>query len=129
MANFRRVFLHLGPHKTGSSAIQLMCDENRQLLIEHGIYYPQGRWHAQLGSYFSQNKAAYIYNKHAGNTDAAAIDSSDRAYITALRAELEKANCEYLLLSSEGFIDLQPSEIARFRDFQDRKSTRLNSSH
>jgi len=117
MANFRRVFLHIGPHKTGSSAIQLMCDENRQLLIEHGIYYPQGRWHAQLGSYFSQNKAAYIYNKHAGNTDAAAIDSSDRAYITALRAELEKANCEYLLLSYEGFIDLQPSEIARFRDF------------
>jgi len=104
MHRFRRIFLHIGPHKTGSSAIQLMCDENRELLAGKGIFYPSGRWHGQLGSCFSQPKVAYVYNRHAGNVDESAIEKSDHGYLAKLEEELQDTRCQDLLLSYEGFI-------------------------
>jgi len=35
-----KLVLHVGIHKTGTSAIQAFCKENRNALIEHGILYP-----------------------------------------------------------------------------------------
>jgi hypothetical protein len=67
------LYIHIGPHKTGSSAIELMCDENRDTLAKRGSLYPQRRWHGQLGSYFARNKLAYVYNQHPGNIDLASI--------------------------------------------------------
>jgi hypothetical protein len=37
------VLLHIGPYKTGSTAIQQALFDQRAVLAEHGIYYP-GRW-------------------------------------------------------------------------------------
>ena len=34
--------VHLGPGKTGSSSIQVMLDQQRELLAQHGVYVPQG---------------------------------------------------------------------------------------
>src|SRR5437764_5915898 len=117
MKRFRRIFLHIGPHKTGSSAVQLMCDENRSRLAAAGIYYPRGRWHGQLGSYFSRRKAAYVFNRHAGNIDAAAIEASDLAYMGGLEQELNEVGTENLLFSYEGFIDLDSEELTALRNF------------
>lgn len=36
----RRIILHLGPHKTGTTALQSFFSENRGLLQAHGLYYP-----------------------------------------------------------------------------------------
>jgi hypothetical protein len=117
MKHFRQIFLHIGPHKTGTSAIQRMADENRATLIRHGILYPSGRWHGQLGSCFARNKVAYVYNRHAGLTDLAAINRSDVAYETRLLQELEESDCEDLVFSYEGFIDLRPDEVGELAKF------------
>jgi len=114
---FRRIFLHIGHHKTGSSSIQLTCDDNRSLLADLGIYYPRGRWHGQLGSCFSQNKTSYIYNRHSRNLDLAAIIQTDKAYLRAFEIELSKIDCDVLVLSYEGFIDLDRNELSKLRDF------------
>lgn len=37
-----KLLLHVGPPKTGATSLQHAFDENRQILIDHGIYYPQG---------------------------------------------------------------------------------------
>ena len=34
------VIFHIGAPKTGSTAIQKFCLENRETLKEHGLYYP-----------------------------------------------------------------------------------------
>lgn len=36
----KRIIIHVGPGKTGSSALQAWLCENRSLLSEYGVYYP-----------------------------------------------------------------------------------------
>lgn len=94
-----------------------MADENRAVLARHGILYPSGRWHGQLGSCFAQNKIAYVYNRHSGFTDLAEINRSDTAYKTLLLQELEGSDCQKIVFSYEGFIDLRSEEIRDLRNF------------
>jgi hypothetical protein len=117
MKRFRQTFLHIGPHKTGTSAIQRMADDNRAALARHKIFYPSGRWHGQLGSCFARNKVAYVYNRHSGFTDLAAINRSDAAYKARLLEELENSDCQDVVFSHEGFIDLRPDEIRELTNF------------
>jgi len=35
-----RLILHIGSHKTGTTGIQRFCDENREILLQQGIFYP-----------------------------------------------------------------------------------------
>jgi hypothetical protein len=117
MKRFKQIYLHIGPHKTGTSAIQSMADENRAALVRHGILYPSGRWHGQLGSCFAQNKVAYVYNRHSGFTDLESINRSDTVYKTRLLEELEESDCQDAIFSYEGFIDLRPDEVRELTNF------------
>lgn len=36
-----KVVLHIGTHKTGTSALQAYCAKNRAALLAHGVYYPK----------------------------------------------------------------------------------------
>jgi hypothetical protein len=117
MSRFKRIFLHIGPHKTGTSAIQRMADENRAVLARYGILYPTGRWHGQLGSCFACNKLAYVYNRHAGATDLEAVNRSDAAYKARLLKELDESDCQDAVFSYEGFIDLRPGEVKELINF------------
>lgn len=38
----KRIYLHIGTHKTGSTSIQQCCYENRPTLEAHGITFPPG---------------------------------------------------------------------------------------
>ena len=53
--------LHIGPYKTGSSAIQQTLKDSRDLLVSNGIYYPltknEGKNLNQLASKLYHNKA------------------------------------------------------------------------
>jgi hypothetical protein len=37
----RNLILHIGMHKTGSSSIQQILFENREVLLKHDCYYPE----------------------------------------------------------------------------------------
>jgi hypothetical protein len=117
MSRFKRIFLHIGPHKTGTSAIQRMADENRAVLARYGILYPTGRWHGQLGSCFARNKLAYVYNRHAAPTGLEAINRSDASYKAGLLKELDESDCQDAVFSYEGFIDLRPDEAKELTNF------------
>ncbi len=43
---FKRLILHIGSHKTGTSAVQRAADDHRNALLEQGLLYPKtGQWH------------------------------------------------------------------------------------
>ena len=42
-----RVFLHVGPHKTGTTFLQAVLRSNREALVEDGVLFPPARYKAQ----------------------------------------------------------------------------------
>ncbi len=44
----RRIFLHIGAIKTGTTYIQTVLRENRERLIEEGVLFPGARWRSQV---------------------------------------------------------------------------------
>jgi hypothetical protein len=120
MKSFNRIILHVGPHKTGSSAVQMMCDENRDILAQNGILYPKGRSHGQIGSYFAESRPNYVYCQHSGILDINKRRASDNAYKERLERTMFKSSLETLVLSYEGFVDLNLVELVRFREFLDK---------
>jgi hypothetical protein len=48
----RRCFIHIGTHKTGTTAIQYLLDRNSSALLQNGYFYPQaGRPEGLLGQH------------------------------------------------------------------------------
>lgn len=66
----KELIVHVGPYKTGTSAIQKWCLENQELLSVNGIYYPE---HTSDGNHISsgqvfelldlnENKNGWLFN-------------------------------------------------------------------
>jgi hypothetical protein len=100
--------LHIGPHKTGSTAIQEFCNTHRGDLAEAGYWYPfAARWdvhHAGL-------PAAYM-SEHAF-VPAELVGQDPEAVIESLHAEAPPGF--RVILSSEIFWELLMNDHAAFR--------------
>jgi hypothetical protein len=116
---FRRVVLHFGADKTGSTAIQKAFDLTRQPLLASGVLaYPPGEWHAQLGSYFCDKPLDYIFNIQVGTSDSDQIRDSDRLYFEKLERWLNQVPaCESVLFSYEGFVSLDVIALGKLKTF------------
>ena len=123
MKKFKKVILHVGPDKTGSTSIQMACDVGRELLMKHRVFYPTGRWHAELGSCFSEAPERYIFNIQSGFKDREMIREMNNIYLSRLRKELEQCESDVLVLSYEGFVYIDEVSLIRFRDFIAEYST------
>lgn len=119
MKKVRRLYIHFGGDKTGSTSIQSFFDTNRaNLLNTFSVAYPPGCWHAQLGSYFSDQPEKYIYNVLNGYGDVIDINKQDAAYFNEFCAWLDQTpDVEVLVLSYEGFISLDDDSIRKLIDF------------
>ncbi len=101
------LLLHLGPHKTGSTAIQLFCERNREQLARAGFWYPSvgitGGQHLVLpGCYFS----------HHPHISDSLLGGSPEQIVAAIGAETPPGLIP--LLSSEVFWELlrdQPKDF------------------
>ena len=117
MGKFRETILHIGPHKTGSSAIQKACDTNREKLQAHSIYYPLGRWHAQFGSCFCSKPEEYGFNILSGRWEHDRIRKEDSSYLDGLTKDLNNSCADKLLLSYEGFIGLSEDALRAMQNY------------
>ena len=108
--------MHVGWDKTGSTTIQSFFDLNRASLREtFSIVYPPGRWHAFLGSYFSENPTDYIYNRYLGEYDTNRIKKRDCQLLSEFESSILSAGTsEILLVSYEGFIGLEKNTLENF---------------
>lgn len=98
----RRLVLHVGLPKTGSSALQKCCDDNRQQFLQHSVNYPLPEEHL-------------ISRKHQF-----LINSLLRGRFDQLCSILEQNNARTIILSTEGLTnhlyDFPPEHLATFRD-------------
>ena len=99
-----KIILHIGTHKTGTTAVQHFCMDNRAFLAKHGIHWPEEKL-------FSKSKqhsglAHYIMN---GDTE------SFSKYIGRAIACAETENHHTLFLSGEGFCHFHNGHIKTLR--------------
>jgi len=96
----RRLILHVGPHKTGSTYLQNRLLKTRDALLHHGWDYPE------LGlRQFAQHR---IYHWLLGNA-AAARDVTDASFSEMV------AQTPRLILSSEDFVYLAPDRLRKLK--------------
>lgn len=114
---FDTAILHFGLDKTGSTAIQDVCDQARgELAARCSIVYPPGTWHAQLGSCFATHPARYVLNVEHGRTDETAIRAADARYLQEQTAWIRaQPRASQLLFSYEGFIGLNLRDLSAMR--------------
>jgi hypothetical protein len=87
----RKLFIHIGHYKTGSSWLQAAFRENQDVLLRHGIWYPQPK----------RSRALAPTSITAGNAPKAGADpESFRAFLSAQVAAAPEPGAS-LLLSSE----------------------------
>lgn len=91
----KRIILHIGPPKTGSSAIQKFLLDNVSLLKQKGIYYPQHS--VDKNGISSGNQDAILEHNNKGEL------TINRSKIAALLNAFQTSSANVLLLSSEAF--------------------------
>jgi hypothetical protein len=89
------VFVHIGPPKTATSAIQNWLQQNREVLIQQGIYYPE---HGLDENGVSSGNVLNIFDR---NEDKSLLINKSK--IEKVLTDCQKNNCKVLLLSSEFF--------------------------
>ncbi|WP_141249606.1 hypothetical protein [Sphingobium sp. D43FB] len=103
----KRIFVHIGYHKTGSTSIQVALSGARDRLEENGFLYPEvgcPEWskyghHLLAWSVFS--KVEHLPTLH-GN-QASFTKSSRRSLWSDLRAEIDRSKAHNVIISSEEF--------------------------
>lgn len=91
-----QIVLHIGPPKTGSSAIQHWCALNRDNLQASGIYYPE---HDLDVNGISSGNLLSIYERNAETGEL--VFSNDK--FSQVKKDARNAGADVLLLSSEFF--------------------------
>lgn len=112
-----RLLLHVGPHKTGSTAIQDHCSANRDWLACAGLWYPRsGTWFSQHAAIPGSLMASHPF------LPASFLAQPTEPLVDDLLRELPRG--QVALLSSEVFWELLmflPDEASRlFRMLSER---------
>lgn len=101
----KKIYLHIGTHKTGTSAIQSFALRNAELLAGRGYIYPRS--------------VLYLHGHHPlawalGVTHPRADpDATARELFHSVLEEFEHSKAPFLILSSEDFEFLQRPEMVR----------------
>jgi hypothetical protein len=96
-----KVFLHVGPHKTGSTYLQAVLGRNKATLAEEGVLFPGTR-------YAVQRRAVQEVLQKSGGGPAAALPHWDRVV-----AEIRRWEGPVAVLSQEGLAGAGEAAIAR----------------
>ncbi|WP_329648876.1 hypothetical protein [Nocardioides sp.] len=99
----RAVLVHIGPYKTGTTAIQTSLHEHRPDLLEHGVTYP-GRYHRQM-----RPSWALLGRSRVGEARVPAHEWD------AMAEEVRRA-AGRVVISSEDFASARPAQVRRLVD-------------
>jgi len=100
----KSLILHIGTHKTGSTALQQWFSANDEKLRDKGVLYPSsGR--PVTGPVWGHHLLPWAIQRRRG------IDS-EKVW-AELKKEIEASNAHTVVISSEEFDDLSKAEVAR----------------
>ena len=100
----KKVIVHVGPPKTGTSVLQNWFNNNRDLLSQHGVFYPTHTVDANGVSSGNKNEVLDV--------DEAGVTTFSASKYCNLLSEFTKSHFNTLLLSSEYFFSSIPEFIA-----------------
>ncbi|MEM1386079.1 MAG: hypothetical protein AAF748_09285 [Pseudomonadota bacterium] len=111
-----RLVLHIGKHKTGSSALQYHLKRHRRALMSAGVLYPKPH-QAWLGPVRSAHHAlifalfgTFGLAKDVRARLGARPEEASRAMLDQVRADLRRHPIDALVISSEAFFQEFPEE-------------------
>jgi len=116
---FKRCFLHIGATKTGSSSIQSVCTQNREILEEHGVYYPHSAdgTHGFLAAKFRDRPEEMWAYKSRGLDNRGEVLAHIEKQVQQFETGLAQTNASTLVLSSELFPSTQKGKCVDLRDY------------
>jgi len=97
--NRKKLVLHIGQSKTGTTSFQSFCFKHRKALLAEGTLYPE------VGLHYTHHRTLARHYKG---------EQRDDALVQRLKQEIAATDCEKVLLSCESFEDLsfaQASEL------------------
>ncbi len=97
--------LHIGPHKTGTTALQVAFQESRRTLADHDVIYPKLRQHA----------AALALTGGKGPNRGAPPSSIDD-WNTLVRQVAAAKPRQRVMISSEFYCEAKPDTVRRMVD-------------
>ena len=113
----KRLFLHIGFNKTGSTSLQHCLSQNRATLEQAGFLYPgaaqdsyvQNRQHTPLAAALPDRQVGWLRPRKCKGLENALPD---------LRAAITASPAQTVILSSEAFggLDMTTERVARVRD-------------
>jgi len=113
MPKLKSIILHIGPDKTGSTAIQCTLADNVDLLESCGVLYSGGGGHNDEG-------LALVFSKVIKSTlsrNSGYKPKRDHGYLEKLQQRVKSTSADHLILSYEGLIHLTVEELWTLRKF------------
>jgi hypothetical protein len=105
-----RIILHVGPWKTGSTALQEFFYINRELLLTHGVFYPIGlvskRAHHEIPNLIANSMSRWPTLPNARQINLIEV-------LKSYFEEMDLRGISTLLLSSEDFAGLDSDQYAQ----------------
>jgi hypothetical protein len=103
-------YLHLGFHKTATTSFQLSCGNNREKLLDEGIYYPKFKHQERKGNRWN----------HSGNIKSLCKTRQGEKlnrikYFNKIEYEKSLKQTNDLILSGEGFSCMKKDELETLR--------------
>lgn len=105
MNKLHKLILHIGVHKTGTTAIQTFLFDNREALVKQGFFVP-----AFL--YGAENKATAIRTSLIKKREAAT-----RTYLAEVVKRAQNLSCDTVILSDEDYCKTNEHDLQQVRIF------------
>ncbi|MBG60302.1 MAG: hypothetical protein CMJ16_07580 [Peredibacter sp.] len=108
----KRIILHVGRHKSGTTSLQASFWENRNLFLSKGILYPESSRRENAHHLFAEA----LHPKRVRENGLANVENED--VIRNLINEIESSSCQTVLISSEAFQNCTPTDVKHiFRNY------------
>ena len=108
MESKKRLFIHIGTNKTGTSAIQCFLNARQKELAENGLLYPRAG--CAGGAHYEISRVlGFDHGKQP------APDAEKGAFLEQFKSEVKLSRCNTCVISSENFV--LPRNVALVRDF------------
>jgi hypothetical protein len=115
--SMKKILLHVGTHKTGSTSIQRTLYDNRETLEEHNIHYLEfGSNHWHLYSAFMHNPWEWFEHQRMGH-DREQVDKLNADTLRNVKEEIANSHCDNIIISSEYLAQLGKQKIVKLRDY------------
>ena len=111
----KRIFLHIGTHKTATTTIQKGCGENSSALLSAGWFYPTTGMY-MLGQHNIAWEMASGHEQPWNQINYWVQFRPECGGIDALKEEIDASSAENIILSSEDFDGLRTERIQLLAD-------------